>query len=164
MLRHTPTVDSLWQEPARRIQPAALNGRKADRTEHVRLSRQAYRASAQILMARLQLFEIHDWSWCPKVVRHGLTDFLETSSDLLDTYEPIRTKLLEAVTQSGSSSVVDLCSGAGGPWVKWTKQGRARVPVTLTDKFPNATTVARLGGPRLATLHYHPQPIDATSV
>src|SRR3954449_9157473 len=37
-------------------------------------------------MTRPQLFEIHNWSWCPKIVRNGLTDFLQTSTDLLDMF------------------------------------------------------------------------------
>jgi hypothetical protein len=115
-------------------------------------------------MIRPQLFEIHDWSWCPKIVRNGLTDFLRTSTDLLDTYEPIRTRLLEAIRRCGSGSVVDLCSGAGGPWVSWTSQGLTRMPVTLTDKFPNFTIVERLAKTPLETLRYHPQPVNATSV
>ena len=115
-------------------------------------------------MRRRQLFEIHDWSRCPKAVRNGLTDFLQTSIDLQNTYEPIRTRLLEAIAQSQSSAVVDLCSGAGGPWVTWTRKGLARVPVTLTDKFPNWTAMERLGGNGSTALRYYPQSVDATAV
>ncbi len=90
-------------------------------------------------MPRHQLFEIHDSSKCPKVIRNGLTDFLQTSTDLLDTYEPIRARLLAAIASSGSNTVVDLCSGAGGPWVKWNRKNLVNaIPVTLTDRFPTA--------------------------
>jgi hypothetical protein len=115
-------------------------------------------------MPRHQLFEIHDWPRCPRVVRNGLTDFLQTSTDLLDTYEPIRTRLLEAIVRSESRMVVDLCSGAGGPWVKWARQGLTSVPITLTDKFPNLITIQRLTENFLTGLQYHPLPVDATAV
>jgi hypothetical protein len=115
-------------------------------------------------MPRHQLFEIHDWPRCPRVVRNGLTDFLQTSIDLLDTYEPIRTRLLEAIIRSGSSTVVDLCSGAGGPWVKWARKGLTVVPITLTDKFPNLITIQRLAEDVLAGLQYDPRRVDATAV
>jgi hypothetical protein len=115
-------------------------------------------------MPRHQFREIHDWLWCPKIVRNGLTDFLQASNDLLDTYEPIRTRLLDAIVKCGGGAVVDLCSGSGGPWVKWTRQGLTNVPIALTDKFPNLTTIKQLTENPVALLQYYPQPVDATAV
>lgn len=115
-------------------------------------------------MRRRQLFEIHDWSWCPQAVRNGLTDFLQTSIDFFDTYEPIRKRLLAAIAESGSSAVVDMCSGGGGPWMKWARKGIAGVPVTLSDKFPNARTIEWLEHHPIPNLKYCPASIDATAV
>ena len=116
-------------------------------------------------MPRHQLFEIHDSSKCPKVIRNGLTDFLQTSTDLLDTYEPIRARLLAAIASSGSNTVVDLCSGAGGPWVKWNRKNLVNaIPVTLTDRFPNHATIERFAEFPAPALRYHPQSVDATAV
>lgn len=115
-------------------------------------------------MRRLQLFEFHDSRWCPKVIRDGLTDFLEISIDVLDTYGRVRTHLTEALRTCGIEEVVDLCSGAGGPWVYWLKKGLVSVRVTLTDKFPNLDAGRRLAASGIPGLAYHTEPVDATYV
>jgi hypothetical protein len=113
---------------------------------------------------RYQLFEIHDQSWCPKIVRNALTSFLQTAIELLNTYEPIRAQLAEAITASGANSVIDLCSGAGGPWLKWTSQGLTNAPVTLTDRRPNSAAIEHLATARASGVRYYPTAVDATNV
>ncbi len=115
-------------------------------------------------MRRLQLFELHDSRWCPKVIRDGLTDFLEISIDILDTYGRVRPQLIQALTACGIEEVVDLCSGAGGPWVYWLKKGLVSARVTLTDKFPNVDAGRRLAESGIPGLAYHTEPVDATYV
>lgn len=115
-------------------------------------------------MRRLQLFELHDFTWCPKAIRDGLTDFLETSIDVLDTYGPARTVLTRALDDYGMDGVLDLCSGAGGPWVHWLRKGLVSARVTLTDKFPNLDASRRLGKSGITGLRYYAEPVDATSV
>lgn len=68
-------------------------------------------------MQRRHLVELHDLSWCPNVLRSGLTDFLEAAIDRNDVYEPIRPVLFAAIKESRSLAVIDMCSGAGGPWL-----------------------------------------------
>jgi hypothetical protein len=60
--------------------------------------------------------------------------------------------------------VVDLCSGAGGPWLHWLKKGLIDASVTLTDKFPNASICDHLAGSGIAGLTYRKEPVDATEV
>lgn len=101
-------------------------------------------------MARVHLVELHDLAWCPRSLRDALTDFLKFALNLGHTYRPAAPLLRQAVRRAGASRVVDLCSGAGGPW-SWLAS-EVGVPVVLTDLYPH----------REATLH--PEPVDARAV
>ena len=101
-------------------------------------------------MGRLHLVELHDLAWCPRSLRDALTDFLAFALNLGHTYAPAGPMLRQAVRRSGAPRVVDLCSGAGGPWSRLG--GEVGVPVVLTDLFPH----------RGASL-YH-VPVDARAV
>jgi len=98
-------------------------------------------------MGRLQLFEIHDQTWCPRSLRDALTDFLEFTINLGRSYDAVTPLLRDAIARAGATRVVDLCSGAGGPWR--TLRQAISVPIVLTDKFPNRPTT---------------EPVDATAV
>lgn len=115
-------------------------------------------------MRRLHLFEIHDSVLCPDAIRNGLTDFLEISTDIFDTYGVVRKHIVELLAASGMRDVVDLCSGAGGPWVHWLKKGLIQARVTLTDRFPNAQSCTLLAQGGIPGLTYHRDPVDATKV
>ena len=113
-------------------------------------------------MQRRHLVELHDLSWCPNVLRSGLTDFLEAAIDRNDMYEPIRPVLFAAIKESCSLAVIDICSGAGGPWLSWSRRGLLDFNVILTDKFPHLAVAARLTHSRSGRLQYLPRPVDAT--
>ena len=115
-------------------------------------------------MRRLQLIELHELPGCPTILRDGLTDFLETAIGRFDLYGPVRPMLLDAVQRSGTRHVVDLCSGAGGPWVAWQASRAANVEISLTDKFPNSTARARIEQQALPGLHYVAESVDAAQV
>lgn len=105
---------------------------------------------------RLQLVEIHDLAWCPRSLRDALTEFLAFSLNLAKAYEPAAPLLRKAIARSRADRVIDLCSGAGGPWARLAR--KVSVPIILTDLYPHA-------GPRLAGhLPFHPTPVDARSV
>jgi hypothetical protein len=117
-------------------------------------------------LRRLQLFEVLDQAWCPPAVRHGATDYLEAITSRADIYRPIQTEIFRAIEECGAHSVVDLCSGGGGPWLspKWRAALSERAPLTvvLTDKFPSDVLSARLGAdPFLSCVDF---PVDAANV
>jgi hypothetical protein len=114
-------------------------------------------------MRRLHLFEIHDSVFCPEVIRNGLTDFLEISTEVFDTYGVIRAHII-GLLASDRRAIVDLCSGAGGPWLHWLRKGLVDASVTLTDKFPSARTCEYLAGSAIPGLRYRKDPVDATRV
>ena len=105
---------------------------------------------------RLQLVEIHDLPWCPPSLRDALTDFLAFWLNLSRAYEPAGELLRRSVARARAGRIVDLCSGAGGPWSRLARN--VGVPVILTDLYPHQ-------GPRLSgRLPVHPEPVDARAV
>jgi hypothetical protein len=106
-------------------------------------------------MPRLHIFEIHDYPWCPPSLRDALTDFLEFTINLGRSYAAIVPMLRDAIVRSGATSVLDLCSGAGGPWR--TIGAEMPVPVLLSDKFPNRAAT-------MGAVPFHPRAVDAAAV
>src|SRR4051794_32661589 len=92
-------------------------------------------------MRRLELFEIHDHRLCPAILRNLFTDALQAIWMMFDSYRPIVPLLRQALEESGTNHVIDLCSGAGGPWLQlvrnFEKEQVHRITVLLTDLRPN---------------------------
>ena len=117
-------------------------------------------------MKRRHLVELHELPICPNEVRDTLTDILQLSIRINRIYSPAARLLGAALRKTGSRRVVDLCSGAGGPWRELqpqiASQARGSVSICLTDKFPNeaaSQTMTRQSG-----LRYESQSVDAAAV
>jgi hypothetical protein len=67
---------------------------------------------------------------------------------------------------------VDLCSGAGGPWlwlykslyIDFDRQDTTMVSVCLTDKYPNTPAFARAQTASRNKIHFHASPVSVTEV
>ena len=105
---------------------------------------------------RLHLVELHDLPWCPPSLRDALTDFLAFSLNLARAYEPAGPLLGRAVARARADRVIDLCSGAGGPWDRLART--VGVPVILSDLYPHR------GAAPSGQLPFHPDPVDARAV
>lgn len=101
-------------------------------------------------MGRIQFVELHDLPACPRSLRDALTDFLAFTLNLARAYEFAGPLLRRAIARTRAQRVVDLCSGAGGPW-RWLA-AQVGVPVLLTDLYPHAGAAL------------HAEPIDARAV
>src|SRR5262245_17792176 len=66
-------------------------------------------------MRRLHLFEIEDQSWCPAIVRDLATDYLHFVQTAVSLHRTITPLIEEALRASGTTRIVDLCSGGSGP-------------------------------------------------
>jgi hypothetical protein len=68
---------------------------------------------------------------------------------------------------TGARRVLDLASGAGGPWF-WLQPALAEqsvdVSVRLTDKYPNAGVLSQSRPNGDQPIRYDPQPVDAGRV
>jgi hypothetical protein len=126
----------------------------------------AVREEMSVPIARL--FEIHEQPWFPQFLRDQFVDSLQMILEVTNTYQPIATLLRSRLEESGSERVVDLCSGAGGPWPSLVRhfemQGAAPLEVLLTDKFPSTTKLQDRESPTAKRIHFLSDSIDATQI
>lgn len=86
-----------------------------------------------------RLFELEDQAWLPRPIRDAGTDYIRIMWEL-GAYQPIVRRLKEALVATESQTIVDLCSGGGGPVVavqRALEQAGLAVDVILTDRYPN---------------------------
>jgi hypothetical protein len=118
-------------------------------------------------MTRIQSFEFTDLSWYPQVFRDMQTDYLQFAASMGAGHENLVPLFQKALGHAKTEKIVDLCSGGMGPWKNLKKQlndtGLA-VTITLSDKFPNQKTIAKLAGSPIQGVAYCPDPIDARDV
>ncbi len=121
---------------------------------------------------RVHLVEIHDLPSCPRSLRDALTDFLAFTENLAGAYDPVAPLLRRALEQTQARRIVDLCSGAGGPWRRLAS--RVGVPVLLTDLYPHHESVIRVdaravpagldGFRTIFTAFHHFRPAEARAI
>jgi hypothetical protein len=118
-------------------------------------------------MKRPHLIEIEDQDWCPRTVRDAATDYLQFTLAATKPYAGMIPVLAAALQRTGSRRVLDLCSGAAGPWL-WMHPALAEmgvsVSVCLSDKYPNLEGFERASRLTNQAISYHPQPVDPTQV
>ena len=116
----------------------------------------------------LRLFEIHEQRWFPQFLRDQFVDGLQMILEVMGTYAPIAQLLRNRLDDSRIDRVVDLCSGAGGPWPSlvrdFEEQGATPPEVFLTDKYPSTRKLDDLDSPALKRIHYIKQSVDATQI
>lgn len=118
-------------------------------------------------MSRIQFIELHEQPWFPNTLRAEVTDVLQFGSEVLKTYSPIAPLLGRALAASGSRTVIDLCSGSGGPWLDLSKElgGEATgCRILLTDKFPVVAGKGNLKASSPGGVEFYARPVDATEV
>jgi hypothetical protein len=116
----------------------------------------------------VQLFEIHDQAWFPQFLRDEFVDQLQMILEVTKTYQPIAKLLRKRLQQCGAERVLDLCSGAGGPWPSLVRDfeiNGAKTPeVLLTDKYPSTTKLDHFESPSAARIHFLNHSVDATQI
>jgi hypothetical protein len=102
-------------------------------------------------MRRMHLFEWEDQPWLPRVFRDFITDHLRyTHSEPMrqPVNAAIATHLAALISRTGSTRIVDLCSGAGGPVARiggiLIEQLGVPVEIVLTDLYPNVAAFKAL--------------------
>ena len=120
------------------------------------------------MMRRIQFYEIHEQPWCPAVIRDGVTNYLQFSANYGNYFVNMAPKLWRALHYSGARRIIDLCSGAGGPWFrlhKYLDQARVHpINIFLTDKYPNITAIKKVDEMSSGKLKYLSFPVDAKQV
>ncbi len=119
-------------------------------------------------MGRIHFFEFEDQAWLPRSIHSGITAFLQFAVSRIDLYRPVAPLLDRALERSGAQQVLDLCSGAGGPWLEMRRHlemvRRRRMPVCLTDYFPDPETFRRLQASAPGTFTCVDAPVSALDV
>jgi hypothetical protein len=118
-------------------------------------------------MRRIQFIELHDQPWFPPSIRDEITDALQFGLSLLNAYAPIGPLLHSTIESAQSRSIVDICSGGGGPWIYLSRKlwGPAQaIHVCLTDKYPNIRAFQKLSGNSEGRITFSPEPVDAMNV
>jgi len=118
-------------------------------------------------MRRVQFIELHEQPWLPSSLRDEITDALQFGLSLLRAYAPIAPLLQSAVDSTRSRSIVDMCSGAGGPWSGLSRKLQGDAPalhVWLTDKYPNLRAVQNVRSAAENHIAYYPDSVDAMKV
>jgi hypothetical protein len=113
-------------------------------------------------MRRAHFIEFHEQPWLPSFLRDEITDALQFGLNLFKAYAPIAPLLQNVLASTQSRSVVDICSGGGGPWFDLSSKLQANV--LLTDKYPNlraSQNIKTASGNRIA---FHPESVDARNV
>lgn len=118
-------------------------------------------------MKRVHAPELEDESWFPAPARDGLTSVLRESATLLGIFDAAAPLLAATIAETKADTVVDLCSGGGGPLLSLLaalERGHGQTPsAVLTDLYPNesAFQACEAANPRIRGLR---TPVDATAV
>jgi hypothetical protein len=119
-------------------------------------------------MLRLQFIELHEQPWLPSSLRHGITDVLQFGLTRFRAYAPITELLQSALRSSRSESLVDMCSGGGGPWLELSQRlqrdAHAPLHIVLTDKYPNLGAFQFAAAASGDHIGFCPDSVDATNV
>jgi hypothetical protein len=114
----------------------------------------------------MRLMELHDRPWFPKFLRDLVTDDLETILNLVNVYGPVAPLLRNAMRDSRTDRVVDLCSGGGGPWRKMSREfdDNTLAEIWLTDKYPNTAAFERTAAASGNRICFRRDAIDALKI
>ncbi|MET0794612.1 MAG: class I SAM-dependent methyltransferase [Polyangiaceae bacterium] len=120
-------------------------------------------------MERVQLFEFEDLPWFPQLVRECMTDFLSFLGQRGGmVYRGFAARLAVAMRATGDDTILDLCSGGGGPAIAIAQllreQMKLPLRVLLTDLYPNLPRLERARAEGRGQIAYHEGPVDATAV
>jgi len=117
---------------------------------------------------RIHLFEFEDLPWFPDVIRIGGTDYLRYLLITTDAYEPLLPLIVEALSQTSETSIIDLCSGGGGYieqlFKNLSKSSIPKISIILTDKFPNHEAFKVIHKRTAGQINFANYSVDAVNV
>ena len=118
-------------------------------------------------MRRVQFIELHEEAWFPSFLRDEITDALQFGLNLLKAYAPIAPLIRRTLDSTGGRSIVDMCSGGGGPWLDLSRRLQGDAPaslqILLTDKYPNLRAFQNIRA-AFENIDFCPDPVDAMKV
>jgi hypothetical protein len=118
-------------------------------------------------MRRIQFIEIHEQPWFPSFLRDDVMDALQCGLVFLKAYGSIGPILQSLLDSLSNPSIVDLCSGGGGPWLDLYRNlgGDASTSqIRLSDKFPNLRAFRSVSTASRNHITFCRDPVDALKV
>jgi hypothetical protein len=118
-------------------------------------------------MKRRHWIEISDEPWCPQGIRRAATDYCRFVTEVTGVYNAVAPLLVEALQRTGDRRVLDLGSGAAGPWIGLQRSLHNMgedVAVCLSDHNPDIEAFERARRLSQQALTYRAEPVDATEV
>jgi hypothetical protein len=118
-------------------------------------------------MRRVQFIELHEQPWFPASLRYEVTDALQFGLNLLKAYAPIAPLLRGVLDTARTRSIVDMCSGGGGPWLDLCRKLRPEAQalhILLTDKYPNIKAFQNVRAASENQIAFYPDSVDAMKV
>jgi hypothetical protein len=130
---------------------------------------QAARGGATLvaMLPRLQLVELNDLSATPVVLRDTIVESLSRALRWGHMLRGLVTPFRDFLAAAGTSEVLDLCAGAGGPAAVLAEELGARGAAPrflLTDLFPRPAAWAGLRVEHPGVIDFVEDPVDATAI
>lgn len=121
-----------------------------------------------MIKIRDYLFEFEDLAWFPNIIRESMTDYLRFLITKVDFYRPIVPLLIEGMSNTNTSQIIDLCSGGGGAIEQIQNelkdQSEKEIKIVLTDKFPNKSAYQYLSDKTKGSISFVDVSVDAADV
>jgi hypothetical protein len=83
------------------------------------------------------LKELEDYIWFPKLLRRWQMDFIGSLPIWANIYAPLTTILQQLISSTNVTCMHDVCSGSGKPSLCMQNMLLKKIPLTLSDKFPD---------------------------
>jgi hypothetical protein len=120
-------------------------------------------------MKRIHLFEFEDFAWFPEWLRRCMTRLIIVMHKLLGTSKKVAGLLAKVLKKSESSTILDLCSGSGGPMpdvleILCDKHGMPNISLVLTDLYPDTETAKFYNSQCGDNINYRTIPVDVTQL
>jgi hypothetical protein len=120
-------------------------------------------------MKRIDLFEFEDFAWFPNWMRSCLTRLIVVMHKFLKSSDDLIPILKRALSYSHYNTIIDLCSGSGGPMIevfRGLREGKDErdVKLILTDLYPNLEMASKINDSTVKNLSYKTSPVNASNV
>ncbi|MFZ5441588.1 MAG: hypothetical protein ACOZQL_16395 [Myxococcota bacterium] len=118
-------------------------------------------------LPRVQLFEFNDAPWAPPVLRATLVEALSRAIRWGRLLDGLVSPLARCLELAGTSQVLDLCAGAGGPAAVLAEAMARRghdVHFLMSDLHPHVAEWEALCRAQPGRLDFVPSPVDATHI
>lgn len=118
-------------------------------------------------MKRIHLFEFEDQDWFPSWLRECIMRLIIVMHDILDSDEKVAKLLAGTLKETHSSTIVDLCSGSGGPMpdvlqILEKEYGFTDLNLILSDLYPDLKATRNFNN-QSNNISYLEHPLDATT-